>query len=324
MLGAWVHITACVLLQAAFVMPEQVMRTVPLDPNVQTHMVAVTGWLGMMTTVQLPDSFDVKNVRCGACANVTMTDAAGPEGAAAADRRNWAIEVSPQERNIHLRPKEMPTADNPIAAFATNVFVTLDGGHSINIKLRLWDPQAMPALHVPSAADAVVTLTLPQSQTLSARLSQTRAELAAAHGADVVTQGHRWLLERLSGRVHCRVQRWARPQRIDKTVVRLQQLCQAEADTQMLWAVMRIENDGDTPLDIQEIVLESEAQPAANADATSFWLQQSHLRYGESTRAVVSVTTGAATASAAGRWRVRVVPDAAQRQPVVLEHVVFE
>lgn len=324
-------------------MPTPVMREVPLDAAVKTHMVFVQGFPGMITTIQLPDAFEAVNVLCGECIDMDATSEEGqatkePPRASdakqrptAGDARNWIIEKHPRERSLHVRPAQLPSKTNPISAFATNVFVTLDGGHAINISLSLYSPGpgAQPSTGK-SGPDAVVTLSLPGPEKLAGKLLAAQIKLKEAHDKDVDDAAHRLLLERLSGEVQCRRTAWGRPHRADKTVVRIEQTCVSRSASPTFWLVFVVENRGDVPLRLADANLEPDTgAPAASAvfdDAfaasAGHLFDRSELQFGQLARGVVSATLKPG-APWPERWRLHVMPASEDRQPVCIAPVTF-
>ena len=302
------------------VAPGQALRRIELNPADGVHMVEVVGALNMMTTLQLPDDFEASNVRCGACVLLGAdTQANGTD--TTPDSRNWAIEVRPQERNVHLRPTHVPTLANPPALFATNVFITLNSGQAINVRLRLWDPAQDATAH--PDADATVTLHMPHTALISGRLAEQKQRLEQEQARQSAAWAQRWLLTHMDGELLCHRTSFARPYRTDKTVVRIHRLCRLNGPkTQTYWALYNVENDGATPLAMQDAILEPQRSAVASSEPMPAYFSAERLAFGEGMRAIALYVSPTGSEQPE-RFVLRVTPADTERRPVEIQDVVF-
>lgn len=303
----------------------QQLRELALDGNAQVHAVQVVGWPNVTTAIRFNDSFEAVNVLCGQCSEV----AAGEAGAARAldDKRNWIIEKRPAEHSLHVRPAVIPGTDDhgekiTHSDFTTNIYVGLNGGHSVNIELRLLHPSLLQP-GAPLTADAVVTLKLPEGETLTGRLKQERQKLLAAQEAAVSTQAHKRMLERLSGRVKCRDIGWRRPHRTDKAVIQLNQMCFSAGPQRTFWVTFELENRSDREFFIEGAALVPEPKATVLDDppvAPAF--DKASLAFGETAQGLALASLDAKSEPPSS-WRLVVVPASSDRAEVTVEHLTF-
>jgi hypothetical protein len=298
----------------------QDIRTVTLDPRVKVHPVEVVASPSMTTTLRLPDGFEAHNVLCGQCIEILPGGPSVRPAELSHDPRNWVIEKHVEEKSIHLRPAKLPSSSNPASAFESNIFISLAGGHALNITLRLLDLDADTG-ETQLGADAVVNLVLPDSATLSGKLRQERQKMLDHFDNDVADAAHKLFLQRLYGEIRCR-RAWDRPHRTDQTVVRIKQLCSRLEDPKTFWVMFEVENRSAADLLIERVELEPESAVPVVQDPLQYHLEKNLLAFAEKSRGMALVTL-AADAQLPSSWRLRLTPGSPDRQPTDIEHLVF-
>jgi hypothetical protein len=315
----------------------QAVRDVVLNPDVQTYKVDIVGAMNLTTTIQLPDDFSPDNVTCAGCVSPEEMRSNGQTSAGAAavpqGGRNWAINVRSEERNIHLHPLNKPGPDNPMNRFNANVYIRLNGGRAVNLMLRLWDPGDAMSGAISPDADANVILRLTEDATFSGKMRQARKALEKKHADDVAQKARDLMFETLAGAVRCQNVSWDRPHRADKTVVRVRQVCRAMGQNPTYWVLFEVTNRSDVPLMLKEATFEPELSGFAGQPLHTYWSQPT-LAYDESTRAIAIYTLKTDTEAAQGEaaeaapsprgglpevFRLRIVPESDDRQPIVIE-----
>lgn len=321
----WSLITAMLVLSAAQAQAQlqvqQTIRDVDLDPAVKVHAVEVVASQSITTTIRLPDSFEAQNVMCGHCIEVLPGQADATLAKMTQDARNWIIEKHPAERAIHVRPAKLPSRQNPPAAFESNIFVSLDGGHAVHLTLRLFSGY-QGAQDGPLAADAVVNLRLPVEATLKGRLRAERQKIWESFRSEVDEEAHKLFVQRLFGEIRCKKVGWPRPHRTDRTILTLHQVCSRLGTPRTFWVMFEVENRSNADFLIDRVDLEPEAAVNAIHDSQPFYVEKTSLAFGEKTRgmALLSLEAGSRLPSS---WRLRVSPDSADRQAATLDHIVF-
>lgn len=296
----------------------QLIRDVVLDPAIQVHNIDVVGWPNLTTAIRFPDTFDASNVLCGQCDDLSMEDT--HDANVHADR-NWIIEKRVSEHAIHVRPANLPGAHNPAAAFATNIYVGLDGGHTINLALRLLQPEP-GATGQALNADAVVTVRLPTDATFSGKLAEVRRRIYEDFDKEVAQKTTAGLLAHLKGKVKCRTISWRRPHRTDKIVVRLNQLCVSESDTPNYWVTFQVENRGDIKLYLEEAMLEPEGLAVVAQGTSHSLLEHEALGFGETTTGI-ALCGLQAQSPIPSSWRLRIPPLSAEQKIIEVSQLTF-
>lgn len=303
----------------------QQLREVDLSGDAQVHAVQVIGWPSLTTAIKFNDSFQAHNVLCGQCTEVG--DGQAETAKVQDEQRNWIIEKRVDERSIHVRPAVMPGRRQggeyiPHSSFTTNIYVGLDGGHAVNIELKMLHPDILPE-GAPLVADAVVTLKLPQGSTMTGKLAAERHELVAKQEKTVRTQAHQLMRQRLMGRVRCHDIAWRRPYRTDKATIQLNQLCSSAGPQRTFWVTFELENRGDAEFHIESATLEPESATAKlESDPESHTFDKTALDFGETAQglALASLTAESEVPSS---WRLVVTPGATDRADVKVEHLRF-
>lgn len=335
---------ACFLSQALWAAPvsaqeiRQRIRTEALDPNTNQMTVEVTGAPGLTTSIRLPDSFSGENVRCGECLEPHDAGEASSQDAEGGrpPPRMWYLEKRIEDRALYLRPARMPVSWEeaaqatrrgipdaqflPPSAFTTNIFVGLDGGYAVNITLRLVDLERQRSN---PQADAIVTLTSPQSLTLTGRLAEERNRQRATFRDEVQAEAMRMFLGRLEDDVRCRKVGWRRPHRKDAAVVRINQLCASGGSNKTFWATFEVENRSEKTLYIESAELEPETAVETTNDSEPFMVPRGALQFGDTGTGIALRTLATHTTLTPSTWRLRVIPASPDREPVDIEGLVF-
>jgi len=294
--------------------PQQV-REVHLEEGTSTvHTLEVTGAPNLKTRIHLNDTFLARNVLCGVSCSVGITG----EAAKPAAPVNWMMEVRAEERSLVVWPARLPGPQRSPEHFTTNLQVMADGGHLINITLRL--VRVTPDGTAWAPADAVVALILPESATAAYRDSaQSRATQAALMSA-VEAEWSARLARALTGPVYCQFTRGPSLRR-DHTRVSITQMCTSTGEPGLAWALVHIENRGAESLALEQITLEP-VGPSESLDlAVQHVILPPDIRPDGSADVAV-VRQRSSTEARLGAWRVRVTP-AASRKPINLEPLTF-
>jgi hypothetical protein len=308
--------------QAAELQIRQTVRQVELDPETKVHLIDIFALPNLTTTIRLPDSFAAQNISCGQCIDLSQpgAQAAGPANAAR-DPRNWIIEKNMEQRSIHIRPAKLPSADNPITAFDSNLFVSLDGGHAIHMSLHLLRlPRRAPA--TPLEADAVINLHLPAGESLAGKLAEEQTHLRERFAAEVQESSAKQLAQRLLGTVQCRTLHWSRPRRTDKTVLRIHQLCMTKEAPRTFWVHFDVENRASSELQIDRVELIPNAPVQAQHDPSGYYVANPSVGFGEH-RSGVALLTLQADSPIPSTWRLRLIPASTDRHTADVDGLVF-
>lgn len=274
-------------LPAATQMPVQAVREIFLPPDSSTHSVAVRGWPGMITAIRFPDSFNGDNVLCADC----FDPETAAETKAGADRhdiseRNWILERRPKERALFLRPARLPSTDNPVSGFTTNIVVTLDGGALINLQISLSRPGGKNEQRSEELdqSDAVVTLRYSGREALSGRLAEEREKLAKQFLDRVNNAKREWVVNLLSGDVRCRNVNFGAATRSQNISLRVKKVCSSTGeDRRIYWVHYRLENRGAAPVRLLEDRLESDnGEPSSFGSNVSRETTRATLAFGDS------------------------------------------
>ncbi|HET6343394.1 MAG TPA: hypothetical protein VFH51_00625 [Myxococcota bacterium] len=303
----------------------QQLRDLTLDGNAQVHAVQVVGWPNVTTAIRFNDSFEAANVLCGQCSEVAPGEAEGAKRQD--DKRNWIIEKRPTEQSIHVRPAVIPGIDDngekiTHSDFTTNIYMGLNGGHSVNIELKLLHPSLLPP-GAPLTADAVVTLRLPEGATLTGKLKEEREKLLASQEAAVTAKAHKLMLERLAGRVKCRDIHWRRPHRTDKAVLQLNQLCSSAGPRKTFWVTFELENRSDRIFYVEGAALVPEAKATVLDDLqVTPAFDKTTLAFGETAQGLALATLDEGS-DPPRSWRLVVSPASPDRAEVTADHLTF-
>ena len=253
----------------------------------------------LTTNIRFPEGFVVQDVLCGgACIDAVQLKEEGNLAAA-----NWVIEKRAQQQSIHVWPARLPGPGNPPSAYTTNVYVATDDGRAYNITLKLLDLATAGR-----EADAVVNIVNSSRPRGAARLMALQQTCRDQAREELTQEARTALYAGLNGPVTCKKVSWNKPHRNGMMVVRIDQLCRSDSDKPMIWARFTVENRGDAPLRIDEVLLDPASSSFGGQSEPASALAQSVVPAKKSVSGV-AVRTFSSREHGLRGWQLQVTPE---------------
>ena len=277
----------------------QQSHIIKLDPKRSNLIFVVHTTIGYATILKMPEGW-VSTPVCGDCAFGDAKSEGDPL---------WRLDVEKATRTLTIKPILRPGVQKsgafvPASAFATNIGVSLESGMTLSLTVDLVDHQAR--------ADATVTFTLPGDATGAARRTALERELEDQFADRVQQAAREKLLGAFMSGARCR-DFAGRPNREDKLVVRLRQLCKMQG---YLYITFEVENRGRS-----EALLQSASLSSNTVLSTLTKFERPLLRFNDRSLGVAAVELSDSLPPS--NFSLTVVEDGGRARSVVIEGIEF-